>query len=566
MRALWFLTWRLLVNSVRRTLRHPVRAVVFALVVGWFGFVTVGNLIFAIGIRVRSASHLPPDFTVVSMDNLLALIMALHLTMLWQPLSPWAGSTSVPLFTQADVHFLFPSPQKRPTVFFFLLFTRGLANSLFTLLVLVFLVIVVGQELMVNALMGRHPSNVSLSWAYPLMYLLAFTGLLFSGVYITLREERREGFRRRLSTGFWCVIGLLAGMLGVYGYRAWSTGYEPLQEVVWHALHNPMVAIPLLPLRALAEAALVFYNGWTPYVSLGFLVWGGFTACTLWLLIREEGWLYELATRMSSLTTAYSLRRQSSAYAAYQDVISYTTSLGSAVPRWWLFERWTPQGVWALLWCNGLLLWRMAKGMMLSWGLFFGMAMLALIVFLKRYEPEMYPVVGVISMYTFSFFSLFLTQVLLVVAVRRAEMNKSLPFRATHIIWMEILPPTLFVWLLVTCLWGAFCVLLPQQWAMLTSNYLRVFSIVPLWHAGMFMVYLLVPDQSDYTQRALLGMLLMPVFGLTLLPMLAIWGITAWLSLPAMAGAVITFVVNAAVTWAVVGIAGKRYAHVNLAE
>ncbi len=566
MRALWFLTWRLLVNSIRRTLRHPVRAVVFALTVGWFGFIVVSNVVFTISTRMRNAPQFPPNLITINMEGLLALIMAAHLVMLWQPLSPSTGFASLPLFTQADVHFLFPSPQKRLVVFLFLLLTRGVANSLFTLFVLAFLVLVIGNDLIVNALTGRQPSNITLSWTYPLMYLLAFTGLLFAGMFIALREERQEGFRRRVGAAFWSVIGLLAGMLGAQGYRAWSAGYEPLQEVVWHVLHNPLVAIPLLPLRGLAEAALVFYNGWTPYVTLGFLIWGGFTGGTLWLLVREEGWLYDLAAKMSSLTTAHILRRQMPAHAAYQDVVSYTASLGSAVPRWRLLERWTPQGVWALLWCNSLLLWRMAKGMMLSWSLLLGAVLTALLLFLQRYEPKMYPMVGVVLMYTSSFFSLFLTQVLLVAAIRRAEMNKSLPFRAEHIVCMEIVPLTLSVWFLITCVWGVFCMLFPQGWAMLTAHGLRVFSIVPLWHAGMFLVYLIVPDQSDYTQRVLLGMLLLPVLFLTTLPTLVVWAMGAWLSLPSLIGAVITLVANGSLAWFVVRIAGARYMQVILTD
>ncbi|MCS6829541.1 MAG: putative ABC exporter domain-containing protein [bacterium] len=566
MGALWFLTWRTLVNSTRRTLRHPVRAVVFALVVGWFGFIMVSNLVFAIGARLRDAPHLPPDLTLISMDSLIALIMAVHLTMLWQPLSPWTGIASVPLFTPADVNFLFPSPQKRPVVFFFLLFTRGMATSLINLLILILLVLAVGHDLIVNALTGRHPSSIGLSWVYPLMYLLAFTGLLFAGMYISLREQMREGFRRRTAAVFWCAAGVLAGMLGAYGYHAWRAGYEPLQEVVWHVLHNPMVAIPLLPLRALAEAALVFYKGWTPVVTAGFLLWGGFATCMVWLLIREQGWLYDLAAKMSSLSTVYNLRRQSPAQAAYENVVAYTASLGSDAPRWRLFERWTPQGVWALLWCNSLLLWRMAKGMMLSYSLLLSMAVLALIVFLRRYEPETYPLLGVSVLYLTAFFELFFTQILLMIAVRRAEVNKSLPFRANHILWMEILPPSLLIWFYTTLVWGAFCILLPQQWEMLTAHYLRVLSIVPLWHAGMLLVYLLLPDQSDYTQRVLLGILLLPMLLLTTLPALGTWALAARLDLPTVVATGLMMVVNALATWMVVGVAASRYTQMNPVE
>lgn len=567
MRALWFLTWRLLVNSIRRTLRHPVRAVVFALVVGWFGFMMVGNLIFAISTRMRTASYLPPDFTLISMDNLIALIMAVHLTMLWQPLTPWTGFSSVPLFTPADVNFLFPSPQKRLTVFFFLLFTRGLANSLFTLLILVFMVLTMGNELVVSALAGRHPSHAVLSWTYPLMYLLAFSALLVAGILIALREERQEGFRRLLSAAFWCVVGLLAGMLGIQGYRAWSAGYEPLQEVVWHVLYNPVVAMPLLPLRALAEAALVFYRGWSPYVTAGFLLWGSFAAAMVWLLVRQEGWLYDLAAKMSALTTAYTLRRRSPAQAAYADIVSYTASLGSDIPRWRLFERWTPQGVWALLWAHSLLLVRMAWGMVFSWAISFGIMLVLLIVLANtRYGQQMYLHMALVTLYMSSFFILLFSQVLLVVAVRRAEMNKALPFPTRQVVLMEVLPPSIIVWFLQTVSWGVFCLLLPEHWRTLTSHYLIIFSTVPLWHTGLFLLYVILPDQSDYTQRVLFGVLLFPLLFILTLPAVAVWLIVLWLDWPTVTASIAIVAVNALATWVLTGIAGERYAQMSLVD
>lgn len=568
MQALWFLTWRLLVNSLRRTLRHPVRAFVFLLVVGWFGLTMGGNLFIAVSTRMRVASHLPADWTAMNMDNLMALVIAAHLAMLWQPLTPWIGSTPVPLFTRADVHFLFPTPQKRLWVFLFLLLTRGMASSLFTLLVLVFVVLALGYEFVADLLAGSHPPHLTLSWAYPLMYLLAFVSLLICGILITLQEERQAGFRRRLSASVWTVIAVMAGILVWHGYRAWRGGYEPLQEVVWHVLDDPVLVAPLLPLRGLAEAALIFYNGWTPFVTAGFLLWGGFAVTMLWLLIRQEDRLYDLAVQVSALTATYTLRRQSPAQAVYDSVVAYAASSKGRVPRWRLFERWAPEGVWALLWCHSLLLMRMVVKTLFSWFPLLAVAVALLIFFLSSADKEgklLSPFLWIL-LYLLSFSALLLSQVVLFAAVRRIEMNRSLPFAVRHVIWMEILPPSILLWTLQTVAWGIFCYLLPQQRQTLTLHYLILFSAVPLWHAGLFLLYLMLPDQSDYTQRVLFGVLLFPLLFLLALPALLLWFIADLLSLPAVISTVMIGMGNILVTWAVVCIAGDRYMQVNPAE
>lgn len=568
MQALWYLIGRQLVNSARRTLRHPLRLAVTLLVIGWFGLVMGANLFFAVSLRMREAPSLPGDSQLISRDNLLALIMAAHFGVLWYPLTPWIGFSSLPLFTPADIHFLFPSPQRRLVVFFFLLLARGFANSLFLLMALVFLVLAFGHELIASALVGSFSMPLMYGWVYPLMYLLAFLGLLGCSILIALKEEQCEGSRALLALVFWSVVGVLVGMLGMYAYQAWRSGYDPLQEVVWHVLHNPMVAVPLTPLRALAEAALAVYHGWTPYVTLGFALWGGFAGTMFWLLARQQDWLYELATRISSWTTAYTLRRQSPAHAAYVDAVSYLTSLEKASPRWSLFERWTPQGVWALFWCHSLILWRMARGMMWAWSvmLVFGMTMLFILWFYQGMEPEAYSVLGIFLLYFGAFFGQFFSQATLVGAIRRMEMNRSLPFAARQVVWMEILPPSLLLWGTLAVPWAAFCLLAPQHWQTLTAHFLQAGSLILVWGAGLFLVYLLAPDQTDYTQRVLLGILMLPMVFLTTLPTLVLWGLGVWLSLPALATAMVVVTGNLLATWAVVCLVAERYGRVQLTE
>jgi len=566
MQALWFLTWRLLVNSVRRTFTNPLRATFAVLVILWLTFTIGSNLFFSLRHASATAPPLPAHFRQFQMEYLIALLMGIHLVMLWQPLFPVAFRT-VPLFTQADVHFVFPAPQRRLLVFLFLLFTRGLVNSLMVLLILLFMAVAIGHDLLASLFTGNAPSHSRLAWVYPIMYLLAFVALLVAGILIVLREERQPGFHRRLKWMFWALMGALAAVLGWHGYRAWLGGIDPLQEMVWHLLHNPILVVPLFPVRALAEAALAFTAGWTPAVSLGFVLWGGALAGAVVLLWRYESLLYDVAAQIASLSSPFALRRQSPAHAAYEASVAAAQKRKRTV-RWRLFERWVPQGAWALLWCHSLLMLRLSNALQIPFAVFVGSLVMALVFILRGegFTTSDVMVLLMVIQYMSTVLLVLTTQSWLVGVIRRAEMNRSLPFAARVVLWTEVLPPTLMVWLLQILLWAAFSSVLPMYLLALGLHMLIGMSFVPLLFTVMLAVYLMFPDQSDYSQRVLLGVLLFPALLLALAPALVTLGVCVLFGLPLWAHATAMVTVNAGVSWLTVLLAARQYVHVNLAE
>jgi hypothetical protein len=566
MQALWFLTWRLLVNSVRRTFTNPLRATLAVLVILWFAFTIGSNLFFSLRHASVTATPLPADLRQFHTEYLIALLMGVHLVMLWQPLFPVTFRT-VPLFTQADIHFLFPSPQRHLPVFLFLLFTRGLVNSLVVLLILLIMAVAMGHDLLVSLFTGNVPAHARLTWVYPTMYLLAFVALLITGILIVLREERQPGFYRRLKGMFWGLMGALASVLGWHGYRAWQRGSDPLQEMVWHLLHNPILVVPLFPLRALAEAAVAFSAGWTPAVSLGFVLWGGALGGAMVLLWRYEHLLYDVAAQIATLSTSYAWRRQSPAQAAYEASVAAAQKRKRTV-RWRLFERWVPQGAWALLWCHSLLMLRLSNALQIPLTVLLG-SLVMVLVFIVRGEgltPSDKVGFMVVIQYMSTVLLVLTTQSWLVSVIRRAEMNRSLPFAARVVLWTEVLPPTLTVWLLQIPLCAVFGVILPTYLLTFILHALVSMSFVPLLFTVMLTVYLMFPDQSDYTQRMLLGVLLFPALLLASAPALVALGICALFGLPFWAQATTMIAANLGVWWVSILLAAQQYVHINLAE
>jgi hypothetical protein len=567
MRALWFLTLRSLVNSLRRTFQSPLRATLTAVVILWFVFVFVSNLLASLQrFRDHSATMLP--FTpLLDTDYLIALLMGIHLTILWAPLVPWTGFRTLPLFTASDVNFLFSTPPRRLLVFLFPLFSRGLINSLLFLLILLIMVVSLGRDLIAAVFTGHLPSHVREVWVYPLMYVLTFVTLLMVGVLIALQEQRHEGFQNRVKWGLWGLTLVLATVVGWHAYQAWQRGDDPLQQVVWQLLHNPVVAIPLLPLRALAEAAIAPVLGWTTPIILGLVFWSASAAAAVGLLVRREHALYDLATQIATLSSMYAWRWQRPAHAAYEATLDAAQKRQQAV-RWRLFDRWIPQGAWALLWCHSLLMLRLSSGLRAMGWVFIG-ALGGVIVALLRYPKATVSDRYILLMVTHYLLTLLLTfgvQGWLVSVLRRAEMNRSLPFRAPVVLLTEVLPPTLLVGL-------AQILFLLFEWALLPS-YALVFllhalialSFVPNLLTGMLTVYLLFPDQTDYTQRALSGVLMLPALLIAVAPALIVLAISSILNSPLWLQTVLVTAVNLGTLWGAICLAGQQYGRVNLTE
>ncbi|MGQ9486170.1 MAG: putative ABC exporter domain-containing protein [Armatimonadota bacterium] len=562
MRAIVYLNLRLLLNSLRRTFTHPLRATVTVLIIAWFGFTFLGNLLRSDHV---SRAPMPPDLITRYQDYLTALVSVLHLSILAPVFSPSRGFRSVRLFTQADVNFLFPSPLPRAPVFFLLLFSRGIVNSLSLLLILLIMVISTASELLTSLFFGNRPAHFTLVWAYPFMYLTAFFTLLGLGVLVLLKEEQREGFAKRARWATGAALALLAGVLSWHAYQAWLQGGEPLQTVVWHLLHNPVVAVPLLPARALAESAMVFATGWTPAITAGLVFWVVAWAGMVHLLMKHQHAFYDLAASIASRTTADVLRWQIPAVADYMSAVASAAQKPRKVARWRVFTAWRPQGAWALVWCHALLMGRLSAGSQALMGFLIPIVVMVAVFLFTGHQLGSDGKLA-FALMIFYMTILFLTlamQSWMVSVIHRAELNRSLPFSTRVVVLTEILLPSLFtstgaVLLGILMVW-----LSPENlWALVCHTLIGI-SLVPILLTALLTLFLFLPDPSDYTQRVLLGFFMFPTLLLGALPAVGIASIGALLDLHLEIITLCIFCANAGMLWLALSLASYQYTRFN---
>ncbi len=564
-RVLLFLTVRVMVNSFRRAFENPLRAVLTILVLifivcGW-GSALLGMLIEPVRPPRTPAPLLDPT---VALGRSMVIVLGLHIAYIVLGLLPSFSRGFFSYFVEGDVHFLFPTPIKPLTLFRGLLFVRGAIGIAALMLMLIIYLILLGGRSMRQLAMVATPQAGSWSLlAYPLLFLVMSLALLWLGVAIRLMEMERP----RVLTWFWVgvVSWALVGVGLVVG-RAWFLVQQAGQPP-FAALQASIEWLPatlwLLPARSLSDAMLMVYQGWTPTIGLGLLFW---LAVLLWAdrcIVRESGRLYELAAFMAQRSSRLRLARSDPVRAAYQRALERMSERARPVRTLRWLERWTPRGVWALLWRDLLLSWRLQ-----GWGLVLMLLLLVAIptvpLALMRYLIEKDSLGAAKAIYLMMQYTIMLMMAFgsyygIVDLLRRVELQKPLPFSSREVVLVESLPTALLV--LATQLIVAILAILlfPQAWGFWLGMGAVVASFAPVLQMAMWMLALLNPDPNDYTQRLVLGLLMFPVLVLAGLPGGLILLLGLLLKLPLVLVGLLTVLANLSVSALFVAINSNLY-------
>jgi len=283
----------------------------------------------------------------------------------------------------------------------------------------------------------------------------------------------------------------------------------------------------LLPVRGLADAAIVLYQGFTPAMGVSFALWLVGVLLANRLLVRYQGVLYEVGASLA--------RKGAAARASQRDplgtYLQRKAERAAAKPlrtlRW--LERWTPRGALALLWRDLLITWR-ASG----WGNLLMVALMAavpvglalLIHYTASPERDMrlalkiaYAVAQAMTAFFISFGAFYgFTDML-----RRVEWQKPLPFSPRAVMVVESLPSVVFfaasqlLAALVISLW------FPSDWLFWLGSSVVATSWAIVLMMAMLAIALINPDPTDYTQRLLSGVLMVPALLFSGAPGAAIW-------------------------------------------
>jgi hypothetical protein len=564
-RVLLFLTVRVMVNSFRRAFENPLRAVLTILVLGFivcgWGSALLGMLIEPVRPPRTPAHLLDPT---VALRRSMVIVLGLHIAYIVLGLLPSFSRGFFSYFVEGDVHFLFPTPIKPLTLFRGLLFVRGAIGIAALMLMLIIYLILLGGRSMRQLAMVATPQAGSWSLlAYPLLFLVMSLALLWLGVAIRLMEMERP----RVLTWFW--VGLVSWALvgvGLVAGRAWFLVQQAGQPP-FAALQASIEWLPamlwLLPARSLSDAMLVVYQGWTPAIGLGLLFWLGVLLWADRCIVRESGRLYELAAFMAQRSSRLRLARSDPVRAAYQRALERMSERARPVRTLRWLERWTPRGVWALLWRDLLLSWRLQ-----GWGLVLMLLLLVAIptvplgvmrYFIEKHSLGAAKAIYLMMQYTMMLMMAFGSYYGIVDLLRRVELQKPLPFSSREVVLVESLPTALLVLAIQLMVALIVILLFPQAWGFWLGMGLVVASFAPVLQMAMWMLALLNPDPNDYTQRLVLGLLMFPVLVLAGLPGGLILLLGLLLKLPLVLIALLTVVANLSVGALFVAINSNLY-------
>jgi hypothetical protein len=528
-RVLGYLTLRVVVNSIRRAFANPIRAILTTFVLAFFlcgwGAAIIGSLMENPAARAQPDMLQPQQLMLRS----IGLVVLIHWFYVVFTLLPSVFRPAYALVQESDVHYLFTTPLKPLTLFRGMILMRGMFTALFFLMMLtVYLLLFGGARLRVLATVQEPAAPAIALLCYPVLYLLVFsTSLLWSialeTMEITGRSVRRWVLRALVG---WAVLSfvLTAGYL-VYLRRL------PEEFAFLTALGKAVDWLPayvlLLPVRGLADAAIVLYQGFTPAMGVSFVLWlvGVLTANRA--LRRYQDALYEVGASLA--------RRGAAARASQRDplgtYLQRKAELAAAKPlrtlRW--LERWTPRGVWALLWRDLLITWRASGWSNLLMVALMAAAPVGLTLLIHYTAPAerdirlavklVYAVAQAMTAFFISFGAFYgFTDML-----RRVEWQKPLPFSPRAVMVVESLPSVVFF--AVSQLLAALVISLwfPGNWLFWLGSGVVATTWATVLMMAMLAIALINPDPTDYTQRLLTGVLIVPALLLTGAPGAAIW-------------------------------------------
>jgi hypothetical protein len=527
-RVLIYLTLRVVVNSIRRAFANPLRAVLTTFVLAFFLCGWGGALI---GSLAENPARAQPDMLQPQrlMLRSIGLVVIIHWFYVVFTIIPSVFRPAYALVQESDVHYLFTTPLKPLALFRGMILIRGLFGALFFLMLLaVYLLLFGGARLRLLATVQEPVAPAIALLGYPMMYLLVFSTALLWSIALEAMEITGRSVRSwvsRLLVG-WAALSfaLTAGYL-VYLRR--SLDEFAFLTALGEAVDWLPAYVLLLPVRGLADAAIVLYQGFTPAMGVSFALWLVGVLLANRLLVRYQGVLYEVGASLA--------RKGAAARASQRDplgtYLQRKAEAASAKPlrtlRW--LERWTPRGALALLWRDLLITWR-ASG----WGNLLMVALMAAapvgLALLIHYTapPERdvrlalrlgYAVAQMLTAFFISFGAFYgFTDML-----RRVEWQKPLPFSPRAVMVVESLPSVVFfagsqlLAALVISLW------FPDDWLFWLGSSIVATSWAIVLMMAMLSIALINPDPTDYTQRLLSGVLMVPALLFSGAPGAAIW-------------------------------------------
>ncbi|MEW5883714.1 MAG: putative ABC exporter domain-containing protein [Armatimonadota bacterium] len=553
MNALWWLTGRVLVNSVRRALQSPTRLIGVLFLVAWW-FSIVGANFFRYERRGAGAiealpSEVYPILRLVVIGGFL-VVLVLRLLMSFRPPGNYQG---------ADADVLFSTPVNPKAV----LLHRFVIDYVFTLLFPLIVLLFGGRQTWRGfEFLARGVENPALvgRMALGAFLLLSLFGVAASyAIGLAINRDTPGGRRARR----WFAI--LLGAAGAYllGAAAGAVRSEDSLAAFLALADSWFARVLLFPVTAAADMALGLAEGRAADAWLGLGVLVGGSAALIWAARRQAAWLYDMAARQIGGVQA---RREAQQRGDMFSIYGLYARQGKLKPRRPPFiYGWRAKGAWAIVWREAVLQTRAFGAMMLM--MLVVLAFLSALPFIAEDERNAGAVffLPVHLLMVFSF-ALAVAQGGFLETLRRTDVQKPLPFSMSTLCLMDILGKSLLPAVMGV---ASGLMLLVGMWR--TPDYgLAALLSFPALACAVVAVQLIVilnfPHVDDPTQRGFRGMVQFLAGAIAVGPSVVVAIIFALLDIPLTFAAVLSLLFSAGVVGVSAAVCGPLYARFNPAD
>lgn len=553
MKTLWWLTGRMLVNSVRRALQSPTRLIGVLFLIAWW-FSIVGANFFRLDRRGPSSvealpSEVYPILRLVVLGGFL-VVLVLRLLMAFRPPGSYQG---------ADADVLFTTPIDPKAV----LLHRFLIDYLFTLLFPLMVLLFGGRQTWRGfEFLSRGVEDPSLAGRMALgaFLLLSLFGVAASyAIGLTINRDTPGGRKARR----W--FGILLSVAGAYllGATAGAVRSEDALAAFLVLADSWFVRVLLFPVAAAVDMALGLTEGRVLDAWLGCGVLIGGSVALMWMARRQAAWLYDMAARQIGGVQA---RREAQQRGDMFSIYGLYARQGKLKPRRPPFlYGWRTRGAWAIVWREAVLQTRTYSAMMLMMLLF--LAFLSVLPYLAQ-DKETSSVVFFLPVHLLMVFSfaLAVAQGGFLETLRRTDVQKPLPFSMSTICLMDILGKSLLPAVMGV---GSGVMLLVGLWR--TPDYgLAALLSFPALACAVVAVQLIVilnfPHVDDPTQRGFRGLVQFLAGAIAVGPSVVVAILFGLLGLPLTFAAILSLLFSAGVVIASAAVSGPLYARFNPAD
>lgn len=501
LRPLLFLTFRSLINGLKRSVTSPKRLVTTLAIIlyyfWWFvrplmsSSATFGN------VDGMAKYPFPPlqilDAFVFAGFAALSLVLTFGLF----------GYRSA--FKPADVDVLFPTPVSPRVVLLF----RIVRDYFGTLLIPIFLTLLAWKPLQIESRFQDVPHPQSAGYAFRALglgFVLVTATWVAMGYALSLyvnRNDARSELRKRLvgwGIGLACLTVVAITIRTAMGFESLADFVEFTQQSwlrVFFFTATPATKIVMGPL-----------DGNFGEVILGVSSLVAISSLCLYMALRQAAWMYDqAAVRGFGAESMRQLQRKGD----YMGLMAESARRGkirARKPGWFQNLRW--KGFWALVWKDALIQWRSVRGMVL---IFVVMGLVMVVVPRLAGPTGRHEAVGYLVLTMMGFVSFMVatltSQSGFTELLRRVDLQKPLPFGPQAIVMSEVLSKALPA-ILVPVLCGIVGLgLFPMAWREVLAGAIFFPALGTVVAALVCCIVLLFPEIDDVSQRGFRGLVMM---------------------------------------------------------